>query len=171
MLVVAFGLAVLFAVSALRLGSRFSARLFGALAAAPEGMLGQMAEALERAGRAPAGVMAGLVGLSAARLVVVTLRAVAVALVFVPEVSPVLVAAAYPAAGLVQALPFTPAGLGLAEWSWTGLLVLAGAMAPAAAMAALAFRAVNVIALTLLSGAVVGLGLVRDHVLTSDRRS
>jgi uncharacterized membrane protein YbhN (UPF0104 family) len=146
----------------LRIGFRFGARVFRWLEVKfGRSFAGPLAEVLDRAAAAPAGTLALLLGWSFARLAAVTLRAVVIAFAFVPGVSPFAVAAAYPAAGLATALPIAPAGLGLAEWSWTGLLVMLGAPLADAAVAALAFRVMNTIALTLLSAGLLGPRLLR----------
>lgn len=102
---------------------------------------------LEQARLAPASVLATLSAWSILRLGLLALRVVIVAAILLPGVNLSVVAAGYPVAGLAMALPIMPAGLGLAEWSWTGLLVLAGATGSASATAAISFRIVNLVGL------------------------
>ena len=110
-------------------------------------VLGRLAEPLRQASRAPAGLLAFMAGLSALRLVILALRVVLIASVFIGAVHWTTVAIGYPIVGLALGVPFVPAGLGIADWSLTGILVLAGAAAPAAAMTAAASRAINLLTL------------------------
>lgn len=97
----------------------------------------------ERAAAAPTSVLLTLAGYSLARLVVVALRAVVVMIAFAPETASWLVFIATPGISLLTALPITPAGLGVAEWSWSAILVSGGTPAAAAAIAALNLRLVT----------------------------
>ena len=118
-----------------------------------------------RAADAPASVICSLVGYSTLRVVIVGLRAVVVMAAFVPEIASWQVFIATPAVSLLTALPTTPAGLGVVEWSWSAILVLSGATAAAGAIAALSLRLVtfatmifNAIVLAVLTRGVLGVG-------------
>lgn len=102
---------------------------------------------LARAKAAPARVLASMSGWSLLRLPVLALRAVAFVMVFAPSADWTVVAIGYPAIGLASAAPMLPAGLGITEWTWIGLLMLAGAAATGAAIAAVVMRVVNLVAL------------------------
>lgn len=86
--------------------------------------------------------------LSVARMLFMAGRVVAVAAVIAPRADRWEVALGYPAIGIVGALPITPGGLGVVEWSWSGLLLHAGALPSEAAVAAISLRIVNLAALT-----------------------
>jgi uncharacterized membrane protein YbhN (UPF0104 family) len=95
----------------------------------------------------PRGLIHWLLAWSTARLTVLALRMVIVVAVLIPAMDQGLVALGYPIVGLALGIPITPAGLGVADWTWTGLLVLAGAGAAAAALAALVARCLNFLSL------------------------
>ncbi len=120
-------------------GSRFFARLAGPL---------------DHASRAPANLLSCMVGWSVLRLAILSLRLVLVAGAFVGALDWTTVAIGYTVVGIALAIPFLPAGLGVADWSLVGILVLAGATAPIAATAAAAFRLLNIFSLGVL---VIGL--------------
>ena len=107
-------------------------------------------DGLKKISSAPRGVMLLLCNYSLARLAVAVARAVLVIWFFVPSVSGWLIFFASPAIGLLVALPISPAGLGVAEWSWSAVLIMGGAAAPAAAIAALSLRLVNLVSLSVL---------------------
>lgn len=106
-----------------------------------------LADAFERAGSAPVKTLTILSAWSFARVLLLSVRALLVATAFLDHFNGVTVLIGYSVIGLIKGLPVMPAGLGIAEWTWTGLLVLAGAAAPAAAVTAVAFRVVNLAAL------------------------
>lgn len=118
-------------------------------------------EPLVRASRAPAHVLGVLFAWSVIRLALMTLRVVLIVGVFAPAADWTTVAIGYPISGLAMAIPILPAGLGLAEWSWTGLLVVSGATAAAAALTALIFRVINFAGLAAVLLALVLLRLAR----------
>ena len=119
--------------------------------------LDRAGEAFARAAAAPFPVSARLFAWSSLRVAATAGRLVVAVIVFAPAASPLLAAAGYPLAGLALAAPIFPAGIGLAEWTLSGLLVLAGAAASAAAVTAVAFRLANlaslIVVLALLAGA------------------
>jgi uncharacterized membrane protein YbhN (UPF0104 family) len=112
-----------------------------------KGLAERLSPALERASNAPARTLAVLCVWSFARMMMLALRTALVAAALLPGIHWETVLIGYPAVGLAVSVPFLPGGLGLAEWSWTGLLVLAGATAPTAALTALVFRVLNFVAL------------------------
>lgn len=97
----------------------------------------------ERAASAPTSLLLTLAGYSLVRLIAVALRAVVVMAAFAPEVASWAVFIVTPGISLLTALPITPAGLGVAEWSWSAILVTGGAPAAGAAIAALNLRLVT----------------------------
>lgn len=107
----------------------------------------QLSPALRRASNAPARTLAVLCAWSFVRMTLLALRMVIVAVTLIPGLHWVTVLVGYPIVGLAVSVPFLPAGLGLAEWSWTGLLSLAGATASVAALTAVVFRIINFVAL------------------------
>ncbi len=120
-----------------------------------------------RAAAAPTSVVLTLAGYSLARLIVVGLRAVVVMAVFAPSTLSWLVFAATPAVSLITALPITPGGLGVAEWTWSAVLVAGGTTAASAALAALALRLVTFVTMVLIGLGLVALRPVLDGVSRS----
>jgi uncharacterized membrane protein YbhN (UPF0104 family) len=114
------------------IGAKIAGKVTGPLAAAKD---------------APTQVLFLLSAASVGKLLLLVLRPVAVAAVLAPAARSWTVAVGYPLVGLAVANPLMPGGLGVAEWSWTGLLVLAGSAASAAGVAALVLRVLNVAAL------------------------
>ena len=107
-----------------------------------------MAGPLDLASKAPARVLAELTGWSIARMALLAFRLILIAMVFAPGIEVLLVAIGYPIVGLTSAVPILPGGLGLTEWSLTGLLVHAGAKgAAAAALIAIMVRLIVLAAL------------------------
>ena len=107
----------------------------------------ELVDPLRQASGAPPRLLALMVGLAVLRLAILALRAVLVASVLIGALNWITVVIGYPIVGLALGVPFLPAGLGVADWSLTGILVLAGAAAPAAAMTAAAFRVINIVTL------------------------
>jgi uncharacterized membrane protein YbhN (UPF0104 family) len=99
--------------------------------------------------------------LSLVRAVCMAARIVVIAAVMAPAADALLIALGYPTVGIVGALPLTPAGLGLVEWSWSGLLIHAGSPAADAAAAAISMRVVNLLALGVILVALGGMRLAR----------
>lgn len=116
---------------------------------------GTVAEVLRRLAAAPWRASLAMMSYSALRLVLQIGHGLAIVFVFAPTASPTLVAAGVPAAVLAAALPISPSGLGVADWTWGGLLVLAGATPVAAAIATLASRVAYMIALGVVGAALV----------------
>jgi len=125
-------------------------------------------EGFSRAALARVGTLGVLSLLSLLRLVLVGVRAVAVLAFFAPETASLLVFTASPGIALLSALPIAPAGLGMAEWSWSAILVLGGTAAPVAAVAALTVRLTNVVALLVVVGT-LGIGS-RFRVMSTEAR-
>ena len=116
---------------------------YAATGTAGAALAGRLAVAFERASDAPAATLAVLSGWSFLRLVILSVRAFLIASAFLPHFDGVTILIGYPLVGLIKGLPLFPAGLGISEWTWTGLLVLAGAAAPAAALTAVTIRLVG----------------------------
>ncbi|MCV2866930.1 flippase-like domain-containing protein [Defluviimonas sp. WL0075] len=112
----------------------------------PHPGLHALAGAISLARNVPAATQVSLSALSIVRLVIVTARACLAVAIFLPGIDIWTVALGYPIAGLAMAVPIFPAGLGLAEWTWAGLFVLAGAAAAPAAAAGVALRVANILA-------------------------
>ena len=110
------------------------------------GFCGTAAAGFSRAADAPWAVVFSLCSYSLARLVLVGLRAVVILGVFAPTTAAWFVFVASPGIGLLTALPVTPAGLGVAEWTWSAVLVLGGTTASVAAIAAVNVRLVGMLA-------------------------
>lgn len=105
---------------------------------------------LKRIASAPGNLIAPLAGWSIVKLLILSARLLLIALVFAGPIDATLVAVGYPIVGLTLGVPFLPAGLGLADWSWTGILVLAGASASIAGLTAIVARVLNFAALFLI---------------------
>ena len=125
-----------------------------------------LADAFERASRAPLKTLMILSAWSFARVMLLSVRALLVATAFLDHFNGVTVLIGYPVIGLIKGLPVLPAGLGIAEWTWTGLLVLAGAAAPAAAITAVALRVVNLAALATVMLVLLAVRAVRTMAST-----
>ncbi len=155
-------LAGLVAVSLLALRSCLGAcaRTFAVLARRGywRGMTAPASEGFAHASAAPARVLAALGLYSLLRLILVGLRAAAVFAFFAPMTPSWLVFVASPPVALLTTLPISPAGLGVAEWTWSAVLVHGGTAAAVAAVGALALRLTNIVALCVIVG---GLVLVR----------
>lgn len=125
------------------------------------GGLGVFTEVLRRLAAAPWRASLTMMTYSAARLVLQVSHGLAIAFVFAPTAAPMLVAAGVPTGVLAGTLPISPSGLGIAEWTWSGLLVLAGATPIAAAISSLASRVAYVIALGAVGGVLIVAQLVK----------
>jgi hypothetical protein len=117
------------------------------------GGFGTFAEVLRRLAAAPWRASLTMISYSALRLVLQTAHGVAVAVVFAPFASSLMVAAGIPPALLVGAIPLSPGGLGIAEWTWSGMLLVAGATPATAAITSLASRIMYVVPLVAVSAA------------------
>lgn len=114
--------------------------------------------ALAGAAGVPTGAAAAIGLLGVARVALMIARVAAVAAVIAPEADSWEVALGYPVVGVIGALPITPGGLGVMEWSMSGLLLHAGAVPANAAVAAISLRLVNLSALTVI---LVATGVLR----------
>jgi len=132
----------------------------GHIAAIGERLAGPLATAKG----APTRVLVVLGTTSIAKLLLLVVRAVAIAAVFAPAARMWTVAIGYPLIGLAVANPFTPGALGVAEWSWTGLLMLAGSSASAAGVAAIVLRILNLTALGVVMVAAGVLDMTRKRL-------
>ena len=81
---------------------------------------------------------------------VLVMRTLVVAVALEPGIDPAIVAFGYPVAALITAVPITPAGLGVAEWTWSGFLIAGGAAPAVAAIIAVSFRVVGICSLIVL---------------------
>ncbi|MEZ5831922.1 MAG: lysylphosphatidylglycerol synthase domain-containing protein [Dongiaceae bacterium] len=125
------------------------------------GALGTFAEVLRRLAAAPWRASLMMMSYSALRLVLQVAHGLAIAFVFAPTAVPMLVAAGVPAGVLAATIPISPSGLGIADWTWGGMLVLAGAAPIAAAIATLASRIAYMISLSAVGGALCFFRLTR----------
>jgi len=123
--------------------------------------LGTFVEVLHRLAAAPWRPSLTMMSYSALRLALQIGHGLAIAFVFAPTAVPILVAAGVPAGVLAAALPISPSGLGVADWTWGGMLVLAGATPIAAAITTLASRVAYVVSLGAVGGALFFVFLVR----------
>jgi hypothetical protein len=131
------------------------------------GGFGTVAEVLRRLAVAPWRASLTMMSYSALRLVLQIGHGLAITFVFAPTAAPTLVAAGVPAAVLAAALPISPSGLGVADWTWGGMLVLAGATPVAAAIATLASRVTYMIALGVVGAALVLIRLMGRVLMKS----
>ena len=127
-------------------------------------------DGLQRAASAPTQLLAAMSALSLLRLLVLIARATILAVALIPAISAMHVALGYPVVGLIMAIPISPAGLGIAEWTWTGVLMAAGAGASAAGLAAIAFRIINLLALICAAVPVLVVEKVLTFVVLSGAR-
>ena len=99
---------------------------------------------------------------SAVRVLMVTVRLVAGAPALGLVIDPVSIAAAAPVVALVMVLPLTPGNLGIAEWSWVGVLVYGGVNAVDVGLMAVGFRVLIIVVQSLLLAVIDGLYRVRQ---------
>ena len=125
------------------------------------GGLGRFTEVLRRLAAAPWRASLTMMTYSAARLVLQVSHGLVIAFVFAPTAVPMLVAAGVPASVLAGMVPISPSGLGVAEWTGSGMLVLAGATPIAAAISSLASRVAYVISLGMVGGVLIVVRLVK----------
>jgi hypothetical protein len=126
------------------------------------GGFGTVAEVLRRLAAAPKRISLTMICYSAVRLVLQTAHCVAVALVFAPPADPALVAVGVPPALLVATIPISPSGLGVADWTWSGMLMLAGATPITAAITSLASRVTYVVSLGVIAVALTSIRALRN---------
>lgn len=96
--------------------------------------------------------LASLLWWSAVRVVLVVVRLVAGAPALGLDIDGALIVAAAPVVALVMVIPLTPGNLGIAEWSWVGVLVYGNADAMSAGLMAVGFRILVIFVQTLLVG-------------------
>jgi len=131
------------------------------------GGFGTVAEVLRRLAAAPWRASLAMMNYSAVRLALQISHGLAIAFVFAPAAAPTLVAAGVPAGVLAAAIPISPSGLGVADWTWSGMLVLAGATPVAAAITALASRVGYMVSLGAVGGALFLVRLIRRVLVNS----
>lgn len=95
-------------------------------------------------------------------MLMVTVRLVAGAPALGLVIDPVSIAAAAPVVALVMVLPLTPGNLGIAEWSWVGVLVYGGVNAVDVGLMAVGFRVLIIVVQSLLLAVIDGLYRVRQ---------
>lgn len=141
---------------------------FGALTSRAAGRIGVLQnvaavsnEAFLKAHGAPMRVSVRIAVLSAAGFFCRAARIAVIVIIFTPAADVIQVLAAHPAIWLLVAVPVTPGGIGVVEWSWSGLLIAAGATASGAAIAAIAFRLLTIAALAVILAGFVAVRLVR----------
>ncbi len=117
-----------------------------------------LAGPLARASQAPAATLAILCGWSLLRLALLSARTLVIAYAYVSGIDWTVLVIGSPFVGLAVSVPFLPAGLGVTEWTWTGLLVAAAAPARVAALTAIVFRVVNIAILAAVTLAIFVLG-------------
>lgn len=114
-------------------------------------ILSSASDAMVRAATMPprltAVVVATTIALFFGRCLTIALIAGALA----PSIDLLIVVAGFPGVAFLSSLPITSAGLGIAEWSWSAVLVAAGATTALSAVIAVAFRLINLICLFALS--------------------
>ena len=91
------------------------------------------------------GIVFQLAVLSVLRHAIMIAGAVLTLLTLAPTLDVSDAVIAFPIVQLVSVLPITPAGLGTAEMTWTGLLTTAGLAAKEAAVVAVAVRLINLL--------------------------
>jgi len=97
--------------------------------------------------------LALIYGLSALRAGVLFARVLAAALAVKVFVTPIDLFTAFPFAQLTALVPVTPANLGIAEWTWVGVLSGVGITYVAAAAFALAHRMLHFVSVIVAGGA------------------
>ena len=123
-------------------------------------LLDDVSSSLSAAAMVPFGTSLVLGTLSLARMGCMAGRVVVVAAALAPDADSLSIALAYPTVGIIGALPVTPAGLGVVEWSWSGLLAHAGASPADSVTAAISLRLVNLLALAAILVAIATCRLV-----------
>jgi uncharacterized membrane protein YbhN (UPF0104 family) len=123
---------------------RLSARVMRAGAGCSRGRaqraLAALARGLDAANALDSRTLALVTGLSTLRFALLAALNVGVLHMLVPDVSLLALALAFPVVLFVNAVPIFPGGLGVAELTWSGALVVAGLSPAAAVVAALALR-------------------------------
>lgn len=146
------GLAAAVAVTVLTIPAmlQVSARLSAIFVSDEQGSANRAVAILTRASQLPMTELVVLAALSALRLIVLSVRTVIVIAIGASTASLAMVAIGYPIVGLALGVPFLPAGLGVADWSIAGLVLVAGGTVAAGAAAAVAMRVLNIAALGML---------------------
>lgn len=124
-------------------GLRLAQRATGVFAARFGGPFAALAEGFARAGQLPRRLMFQLTGLSLLRYLLLAGLNVVLLVQLAPQADPLVLLAAFPLVQLLTALPVVPAGLGLVEMTWSGVLLTQGLSPAEVAGAALALRLVT----------------------------
>jgi uncharacterized membrane protein YbhN (UPF0104 family) len=121
-------------------------------------------EAFLKAYEAPMRVSMSIATLSVAGFFCRAARIAVIVIAFAPAADVTQVLAVHPAIWFLVAVPVTPGGIGVVEWSWSGLLIAAGATASSAAIAAIAFRLLTIISLAVILAGFAAVRLSRLRV-------
>ena len=97
-------------------------------------------ETLRRTARLPRNLLLIVAALSLLRLAVLCIRTIIVVATIAVLAAPSIIVLGYPLVGLAMGVPFLPSGMGVADWSLVGIIVIAGGTASAAATASLSLR-------------------------------
>lgn len=97
-------------------------------------------ETLRRTARLPRNLLLIVAALSLLRLAVLCTRTIIVVATIAVLAAPSIIVLGYPLVGLAMGVPFLPSGMGVADWSLVGIIVIAGGTASAAATASLSLR-------------------------------
>lgn len=164
----AVGAGILFALlglvsaqAAFWLGARLAGWMRGRAGPRLASALGSVADALRGAAAIPWRGSSLLLALGLLRMGLMTGRAVLVCAAILPAVPSSDVALGFPLVQFFTALPLLPGGLGLVEWTWTGLFAVAGVPAQNAAEAAITMRIVLLAAFGLVIGVLAAIRILR----------
>lgn len=112
----------------------------------PHPLLPKLSTAASRIAELSPSAFALQIGLSALRYVAMLLRAIIVLGALGMSAFAISAVIAFPLVQTIGLLPITPGNLGVIEWTWSGVLVYAGAAVNAAALFAVTLRIVTVAA-------------------------
>lgn len=102
-----------------------------------------LADGLNQAADQSPAVLQKLIGLSVLRYALIAVFNVGIVMMLLPGLDPLPLFVAYPLILLLSSVPFLPAGLGVAEVTWTSALLLQGIDAATAAETAVSLRIVS----------------------------
>lgn len=150
-------LAALLATLLVRPALRLCARVLSALSLA-----GGLAGGMRRAALLPLPNLMAPMAVSILRLALVAAINVGILLVIVPGADAGALLMMVPATQFVSAVPVVPAGLGLVEAGWAGVLIAQGIPAAEAAAAALSLRIISTVPFLVVSPLLLAAGLRRN---------
>ena len=128
---------------AVRPALQLAHRLAAAVARYSQRVFATLASGFSEAARMPYRSLLHLTGLSVLRYGLLAGLNVTLLVFLAPTANPLLLLAAFPLVQFLTALPVVPAGLGLVEITWSGILISQGLSPSEAAAAALAVRLVS----------------------------